>query len=142
MIDWYKKVVFENYANFSGRARRSEYWYFVLCNGLISLIFYIPLLVTGGLSPNENPGVFFWLFYGILMLYSLATLIPALAVTVRRLHDVGKSGWFLLIYLIPLVGPILLLVWFFTEGDAYSNQWGENPKDSHDNINEIGRTHI
>lgn len=141
MIDWYKKVVFENYANFSGRARRSEYWYFALCNVIISLVFYVPLLLSGGLQ-NEEPNALFWLFYGLFMLYSIAILIPSLAVAVRRLHDVGKSGWFYLVGLIPLVGPILLLVWFFTEGEGHTNKWGADPKDIFGNIHEIGKPEI
>lgn len=139
MIDWYKKVVFENYANFSGRARRSEYWYFILCNFLISMVFYIPLIATGALWGNEEPGMIFFLFYGLLMLYSLAVLIPSLAVAVRRLHDIGKSGWYYLIGLIPFVGGIILLVWFFTEGNQGANEWGPDPKSSQDDINDIGR---
>jgi len=138
MFDWYKKVVFENYANFSGRARRSEYWYFALCNFLISMILYIPLIATGALSGNEEPDTSFFLFCGLLVLYSLAIMIPSLAVAVRRLHDIGKSGWYYLVSLIPLVGGIILLVWFFTEGDPGSNQWGPNPKDSNNDISKIG----
>ncbi len=142
MIDWYKKVVFENYANFRGRARRSEYWYFTLCNGIISLVLYIPFLVFGGLSQTNEPGTFFWLFYGILMLYSFAVLIPSLAVAVRRLHDIGKSGLYYLVGIIPIVGPILLLVWFFTEGEGRTNQWGPDPKDIFGNIHEIGSSQV
>lgn len=138
MIDWYKKVVFENYANFSGRARRNEYWYFTLTNFLITMIFYIPLLATGSLSDTNEPGAFFWLFYGLLMLYSFATLIPTLAVSVRRLHDIGKSGWYYLIGIIPIVGPIILLIWFFTEGNDFTNNWGEDPKDIFGDIHKIG----
>ncbi|MBA5628744.1 DUF805 domain-containing protein [Moheibacter sp. BDHS18] len=139
MIDWYKKVLFENYANFSGRARRSEYWYFTLTNFIITLVLYIPMVASIGLSQNQEPGAMFWLLYGILMIYGLATFIPSLAVAVRRLHDIGKSGWYLLFYLIPLVGPILLLVWFFTEGEGNTNQWGPDPKDIFGNIHEIGK---
>ncbi|SMC35340.1 DUF805 domain-containing protein [Moheibacter sediminis] len=142
MIDWYKKVVFENYANFRGRARRSEYWYFALCNGIISMVFYIPLLVTGGFSDNSEPGIIFWLCYGLLMVYGLATFVPTLAVTVRRLHDIGKSGWYYFVGFIPLVGPIILLVWFFTEGEGHTNQWGSDPKDIFGNIHEIGKPQV
>src|SRR5690606_34692655 len=92
MIDWYKKVVFENYANFSGRARRSEYWYFTLFNFLITLVLYIPMIAMGGFTEyNSEPSAICWLFYGLLMLYSLAVIIPSLAVAVRRLHDIGKK---------------------------------------------------
>ena len=122
MIDWYKKVVFENYANFNGRARRSEYWYFALMN-LIILV--IATVLDSVLGFNFAP-----LPYGYLyVLVALATFIPGLAVAVRRLHDVGKSGWFYFIVLIPIVGAIWLLVLFFTEGNKGENQYGSDPKD-------------
>ena len=121
MIDWYKKVVFENYANFNGRARRSEYWYFALMN-LIILV--IATVLDSVLGFNFAP-----LPYGYLyVLVALATFIPGLAVAVRRLHDVGKSGWFYFIVLIPIVGAIWLLVLFFTEGNKGENQYGSDPK--------------
>ncbi|MGL5236138.1 MAG: DUF805 domain-containing protein [Empedobacter falsenii] len=139
MIDWYKKVVFENYANFSGRARRSEYWYFTLCNFIITLALYILIILSIVISrDSENPGILFYLIYGVLSLYALATFIPSLAVIVRRLHDTGKSGWYYLIGLIPLVGAILILIALVTDSQPGSNQWGPNPKEIDDSINEIG----
>ncbi len=132
MIEWYKKVVFENYANFNGRARRSEYWFYTLANLIIAIALMIIDNVAG--LAFENIG------YGPLyMLYSLAVLIPGLAVTVRRLHDVNKSGWFLLIAIVPLIGAIWLLVLFLTEGTKGSNNYGEDPKSTLDSINEIGQ---
>ena len=89
MIDWYLKVVRDNYANFSGRARRSEYWYYALCNFLISLVLQVVDYFIG-----------FGLLGGI---YGLAVLVPGLAVFVRRLHDVNKSGWFILLLLLPVI---------------------------------------
>ncbi|UUV20254.1 DUF805 domain-containing protein [Paenimyroides aestuarii] len=129
MIDWYKKVVFENYANFNGRARRSEYWYFVLCNFLITMCLYIPMIISMGVSGEQQPGALFYLFFALIMIYSLAILVPSLAVAVRRLHDTGRSGWFYFVGLIPLVGSILLLVWFFTEGQRGTNEYGPDPKE-------------
>ena len=121
MIDWYKKVVFENYANFSGRARRSEYWWFILANMIIAVIAMI-IDNVAGINFGQIP-------YGpVYVLYALAVFIPGLAVSVRRLHDVGKSGWFYFIVLIPLVGAIWLLVLFFSEGQQGENQYGPNPK--------------
>lgn len=132
MFQWYKKVVFENYANFNGRARRSEYWYFVLFN----LIFAISAAVLDNvLGINFDP-----IPYGpIYALYALAMFLPGLAVAVRRLHDVNKSGWFFLIILIPLIGSIWLLVLFCTEGTKGSNNYGADPKGSGNDINEIGQ---
>lgn len=121
MIEWYKKVVFENYANFNGRARRSEYWYYTLGTVILAIVAMILDNVLGiAIAP---------LPYGyIYLVFALATFIPSLAVAVRRLHDVGKSGWFYFIALIPLVGAIWLLVLFCTEGDHGENQYGPNPK--------------
>lgn len=120
MINWYKKVVFENYANFSGRARRSEYWYYTLMNIIIAVVM---MILDKTLGTNFDP-----LPYGYLyMIYALAVLVPGLAVVVRRLHDVGKSGWFFFVALIPLVGPIWLLVLLCTDSED-DNHWGENPK--------------
>ena len=109
-MNWYKKVVFENYANFDGRARRSEYWYFVLLN----TIFVI-------LASLINP-----VLYG---LYALLVLLPGLAVSVRRLHDVGKSGVWLLISLVPIIGGIWLIILMATEGETEYNMYGSNPKE-------------
>ncbi len=119
MIEWYKKVVFENYLNFNGRARRSEYWWFFLMN-LISIII---LIIIGGYIH----------FPFLVTIYQLGILIPSLAVGVRRMHDVGKSGWFLLI-------PIYSLILACTEGEYGENEYGEDPKNNIDTINEIGQS--
>ncbi len=124
LFDWWKKVVFQNYANFSGRARRAEYWNFVLVNFII----YIPLYafsIGGILNESESVG---FLGIGLFGLFALAMFIPSLAVLVRRLHDLNKSGWYLLMYLIPIAGPIIILVWLFTDGNRFVNNYGEDPK--------------
>ncbi|TRX29934.1 DUF805 domain-containing protein [Flavobacterium franklandianum] len=131
MIEWYKKVVFENYANFKGRARRSEYWYFTLANFIVCIIAMIIDKVAG---LNFEPLPYGWLY----LANSLLVIVPGLAVTVRRLHDLGKSGWFFLIILIPLIGSIWLLVLFCTEGDQGTNSYGPDPKNEFDEIEEIG----
>lgn len=131
MIEWYKKVIFENYANFNGRARRSEYWYYALASALISLVLMIVDNVAGLTFGVGESGI----LGGI---YSLAVLLPGLAVLVRRLHDVGKSGWFFFIVLIPLAGAIWLLIVLCTEGDSGTNAYGPDPKNEFDEINEIG----
>lgn len=119
-MNWYLKVLRE-YANFSGRARRKEYWMFILFNFLLGTGAVILDNILG--IANEHLG------YGALyLIYCLLTLIPGVAVAVRRLHDVGRSGWWLLIALIPLVGAIVLVVFFVIEGQPHSNNWGENPK--------------
>jgi len=121
MIDWYKKVVFENYANFKGRARRSEYWYFALGN---LILFIIAAVIDNVAGINFDP-----IPYGpIYLLVGLATFIPSLAVLVRRLHDVGKSGWFLLLNLIPVVSLYLVYLVYIKKGDVGDNQYGPDPK--------------
>ena len=118
---WYLKVL-KHYADFSGRARRKEYWMFVLFNTIFAIITAILDNVLG-LTSGQLP-------YGVLyFLYMLAVLIPGLAVSVRRLHDVGKSGWMILISLIPIIGTIWLLVLMVTDSNTGENQYGKNPKE-------------
>lgn len=125
LFDWWKKVVFKNYANFSGRARRAEYWNFVLVN----IIIYIPLYLFGMVGMfNRSASVLSLITLSMVGLFALAMFIPSLAVLVRRLHDTGKSGWYFLLYFIPIIGVILMLVWLFTDGDRFVNSYGEDPK--------------
>ncbi|MFZ4549432.1 MAG: DUF805 domain-containing protein, partial [Bacteroidales bacterium] len=113
-MNYYLKVL-QNYATFSGRARRSEYWYFVLFN----MIFAIAAVVLDNVFGTAIDGVGYGLIYG---LYVLAVFLPGLAVAVRRLHDVGKSGWMFFIVLIPLIGSIWLLVLFCTDSQQGTNK--------------------
>ena len=117
------------YADFSGRSRRREYWMFVLLNLLLSLAVWTLLAVTflAGMSETEMTVVMLPVFilYGLVV---LAFMIPGLAVTVRRLHDTDRSGWTLLLALVPLVGAILLIVYYCTEGTAGPNRFGPDPK--------------
>jgi uncharacterized membrane protein YhaH (DUF805 family) len=121
-MDWYMKVI-RNYAGFSGRARRKEFWMFVLFN----FLFAIGALILDnvlGLTMKPMP-------YGaIYLLYTLAVLLPSLAVAVRRLHDLGKSGWMLFISLIPVAGAIWLLVLYLTDGTRGTNKYGPDPKEA------------
>ncbi len=119
-MNWYLKVL-KNYTNFSGRARRKEYWMFTLFN----VIFAVAAVLLDNLLGLAFEGIGYGPIYG---LYLLATFIPGIAVSVRRLHDVDKSGWMILIGLIPLIGAIWLLVLFATEGTPGDNQYGPNPK--------------
>ncbi len=120
-MNWYLKVL-KQYADFSGRARRKEYWMFVLFN----MIFAIVAMILDNVLGIAMEGIGYGPLYG---LYVLAMLIPGLAVTVRRLHDVGKSGWMFLIVLIPLIGAIWLLVLTVTDSQQGTNKWGQNPKE-------------
>ncbi len=107
--------VLKKYAIFSGRARRKEYWMFLLISCLISIALSI---VTQAIKLEF-----------ISTLYSLAVLIPSIAVTVRRLHDTNRSGWWILIGLIPIVGTIILIVFLAQDSSPGSNKYGANPKD-------------
>ncbi|MBQ7255137.1 MAG: DUF805 domain-containing protein [Oscillospiraceae bacterium] len=112
------KSVFTKYATFSGRARRSEYWYFFLFNCIVSALIGAIGAAIGG-EGSANPLSSIW---------SLAVLIPTLAVSWRRLHDIGKAGGFWFLNFIPLVGQIILLVWFCKDSQPEDNQYGPNPK--------------
>ena len=108
--------VFSQYATFSGRARRSEYWYFVLFNIIVAVVIGIITAIIPVVGAVLN------------VLWSLAIIVPTLALVWRRLHDIGKSGAWFFIGLIPLVGEIILLVFFCTDSQPGTNQYGPNPK--------------
>ena len=105
------KAALTNYVNFSGRALRSEYWFFFLFVIVVHVVLLIVEHVTG---------------IGMLsIIFGLAVLLPGLAVSVRRLHDLDKSGWFVLIGLIPIVGAIIVLVWMCQQGTSGANRFGQ-----------------
>ena len=122
MVDYYK-IVLKNYANFEGRARRSEYWYYTLMN----IIIVVALEILAGVCGMAS-SVLTIIVGLLLVVYALGTLVPSIAVMVRRLHDVGKSGWWYFIALIPIVGAIWLLVLLCTDSQPGSNEYGMNPK--------------
>ena len=127
-MSWYMEVL-KKYAVFSGRSRRKEYWYFFLGNMIIAIVLAaLSALTRGGSSNSTSSFGLSTVFSCISSLYSLAVLLPGLGVGIRRLHDVGKSGWWLLIALIPLVGWIWLLVLMAQDSQPGDNQYGPNPK--------------
>ena len=124
-MEWYLKVMRDNYANFSGRARRKEYWMFALVQTIVMIGLMILDSVLG--LDFELQGIS--LGYGYLYLIGpIVHFIPSLAVVVRRLHDVGKSGWFYLLVLIPLIGWAWLFILYCIEGQKEDNKWGPDPK--------------
>lgn len=123
---------YRRYADFSGRSRRMEYWMFSLFQ-LIVMVVLCVLIFAGGFSLDEygaEPQLSAVGYVGIfgLIIYALATFIPGLAVTVRRLHDQDKSGWWILIQFIPYIGPLILLVLMFLDGTRGENRFGPDPK--------------
>ena len=119
-MNWYLQA-FKKYTVFAGRSRRKEYWFFVLFNILVSLALAIVDYFTGTYNARYGMG----LLGG---LYTLAVLIPAIAVTVRRLHDTGRSGWWFLIVLVPIVRGIVLLVFMVLDSQPGENAYGPSPK--------------
>lgn len=116
-IEHWKTVLTEKYFDFSGRSRRAEYWWYTAVN----LGILVVLSVVGGLVAST-------LFTILISLFYLAIVIPSLAVGIRRLHDTSRSGWWLLISIVPLIGSIVLLVFLCTDSHRQANQWGRSPK--------------
>lgn len=119
-MEWYTTVL-KKYVEFSGRARRKEFWMFTLFNVIISIILGIIDRIIGTDYGNGSSGL-------LSTIYSLGVLLPSIAVGIRRLHDTNRSGWWILIGLIPCVGWIILIVFYATEGVAGPNQYGPDPK--------------
>ena len=116
----YYSICLSKFADFSGRARRREYWTFALVNCLIAMLLLILGLAFGEDSPASN--IMVTIFY-------LIMLVPNLSVSVRRLHDIGKSGWYMFLSLIPLIGGLILLIWSLMDSEPGENQYGKNPKE-------------
>lgn len=116
IVDYWKRAVLERYAKFDGRARRAEFWWFWLANVIVLIV-----LATLAGAVSEV----LWVLYA---LYALAMFVPSLAVAVRRLHDTGKTGWLLLLGFVPVVGPIVLLVFYLLDSTPGTNQYGTSEK--------------
>ncbi|WP_421339979.1 DUF805 domain-containing protein [Aeromonas veronii] len=114
-MNWYISVL-KQYAVFSGRARRTEYWMFVLCNVIVMLLLGMVDKLIGG--DNEL----------ISSIYSLAVLLPSLGVAARRLHDTDRSAWWLLLGLIPIIGTLVLIYFMVCNGQQGPNRFGDDPK--------------
>lgn len=121
-MEWYLKVL-KQYGDFKGRARRKEYWMFFLYNMLFSMA---ALMLDNAFGLNYEGVEYGPIYIG----YGFGMIIPQIAVGVRRLHDLGKSGWWFLIILIPFIGGIWLLILLATKGQTGENQYGLNPKEN------------
>ena len=118
-MNWYLDAIKNKYVLFTGRARRMEFWYFTLfniivsvCLGLLDSMFGLLMMGVGVLQ----------------LVYALVILLPSLGVSVRRLHDTGRSGWWLLIALLPIIGGIVLIIFMILDSNPGSNRYGPNPK--------------
>ena len=119
-MNWYLQAI-RQYATFDGRSRRKEYWYFALINMLAIVALAVVDGVTGMYSAEIGIGV-------LSGLYILAASVPGLAVSVRRLHDIGRTGWWVLIGVIPFIGTLVLLVLAVLDSQPGANRYGPNPK--------------
>lgn len=128
----YMLMPFARFFDFSGRSRRKEYWMFVLLNTIVQIVL-VALMFAGGFSfdPYGQGGLgpLFWLGAGLLGLYGLATVIPSVAVTVRRFHDQDKSGWLTLLVFVPYLGALIVFVFMLLEGTRGPNRYGPDPKE-------------
>ena len=127
-MDW-MLMPLRRYAEFSGRSRRKEYWMFALLNfliaafvGLVTLVMAVSVSSESAMMLVVTPVLILW------FLLSLVFIVPGVAVTIRRLHDTDRSGWTILLALIPLIGPIILLVFYCTQGTPGPNRFGPDPK--------------
>lgn len=123
------KSVFSKYATFTGRASRSEYWYFTLFN-IIAIVALVIISTVIGAAAGGSDGALGGLLVGYILyaVYGLGVLLPSLAVTVRRLHDTNNSGWLILIGLIPCIGSVVLLVFMILQGTNGENKHGNIPE--------------
>jgi uncharacterized membrane protein YhaH (DUF805 family) len=119
-MDWFLAAL-KKYAVFSGRAQRSEYWFFALFYLIIAIVLSVLESIVGATTKDTSVGLFTSLFF-------LGMLLPSLAVTVRRLHDTGRSGFWILIGLLPFIGSIVLLVFTVLDSQPGDNAYGPNPK--------------
>lgn len=120
IIEFYTKP-YKNYINFKGRTRRLEYWMFILINVVI-------IMTLGFLGAYFEENHQSDIFFSIFAIYFLFNMVPFLALIVRRLHDMGKSGWYWFVRFIPVIGPIWLLIMLCTDSEHGPNKWGNNPK--------------
>ncbi|QDI02680.1 DUF805 domain-containing protein [Xanthomonas cerealis] len=118
----------KRYADFSGRSRRKEYWMFTLLNIIVITVLMVLVGIGGGFGGQNGTSALSMAAFVLVCLYSLAMLVPSFAVQVRRFHDQGKSGWYVLLGLIPWLGGVVVLVFMLMEGARGANVYGPDPK--------------
>lgn len=122
IVFWSADSVFRNFLNFWGRSGRSEFWFWLLYANLFILLGGLTVVLSTGLAEVMTPLAILYLSVTAVL------LLPSLAVSVRRLHDIGRSGWWLLINLVPVVGPLFLLYFFVQPSDEEPNRYGPVPQ--------------
>lgn len=127
LIENFKDAFLKNFANFSGRARRKQYWNFVLMSMIILVPLYL-IFMSSLMSIEDGLSTFDSSILSLMWLIYLVLFVPSLAIAVRRLHDTNRSGWWVLIAFVPVIGSIVLLVFLVSDSYPQTNKWGENPK--------------
>lgn len=132
MLDWMLKP-YRRYADFSGRSQRKEYWMFALFTTIVALLL-VAIMFAGMPAVDEygtpgDPSMMFYVGIGLLILFGVGSIVPSIAVQVRRFHDQDKSGWFVLLGFIPYVGGLIVFVFMCLDGTSGSNRFGDDPKD-------------
>lgn len=125
------KSFFANYVNFKGRSRRRDYWLAMLGLAIVEVILYVILMasiVSAAASETQEPGPMFMVSMILLLVFTLAIIVPSLAIVIRRLHDIGKSGVWFFISFIPVIGSIMIFIFMLMDSQPGTNQWGPNPK--------------
>lgn len=122
---------YRRYADFSGRSRRMEYWMFALLSAIVAFVSIILMAIGGGLGEavEAAPGPLFWLGAALIIIWGIGSIIPSIAVQVRRFHDQDRSGWMVLLGFIPYVGGLIVLVFMCLEGTRGPNRFGPDPLD-------------
>lgn len=128
MRKYYLNIITKKFSDFKGRARRKEYWMYSLFQGVIGFSLYLISFIffTNILDYSNEKGLYSSLL--LFVIFLMLHFIPNIAITVRRLHDTGKSGWWYLLSLIPYIGPFILLIFLVLDSSEEENQWGVNPK--------------
>ena len=122
------RLGFQNYCNFNGRARRSEFFYFFLVVWVINTILFYGIFISAGNSSSYDDNNNEIIFLMIWFLFSAITLVPSLSLTVRRLHDTGRSGWYVLLLLLNIIGVCILLIFVCEDSETITNEYGPSPK--------------
>lgn len=129
-MDW-MLLPLKRYADFSGRSRRKEYWMFALFQVVVGLVLGAVAGVAYVIGHHgNNPGALFWIVVSLIFIFVLAMFIPSLAVAVRRFHDQGKSGWMVLLQLIPWIGGLIVFIFMCLDGQRGENEFGPDPKEA------------